>query len=271
MNFRLIQYLTKDIFLIVIAAWFFFYFTYTTSCCGFQFFALQTLNYIAIITIVNYILVPYLYDQKRYILFAIALILLLLVGVIILEGFLEPHATLEEAFSWFAIEHELPGLANAVLGFLALKVGKYYLLQNVHQGDDGKLSFGKKQHELLNLKAQEKTSISKDYIFIKSDKSFFKINIQDILFLKAEEDFVRIHTINKKYLQAGSLKSWQNQLPPSMFQRIHKSYIVNLEKIDKVAGNRIYINNEELPIGRSFKPNLLENIESRMIKKMPET
>ena len=267
MDKKLSDLLKNDLLLIGLAGLFFFSATYSMNCCGFSFFLLQTLNYLAILLIITYVLIPQLFSKKRYVLFGGSLIILILLGVIVLEGLLEPDATLEEALSWFAIEHEFPSLAISVFWFLVAKFGRDYFLETVLNKESGSplSALPNPPSNLENTPSVTNNSIQS--IFIKSDKAFFKVNVQDILFLKAEDDFVRIHTNDKKYLQAGSLKSWEEQLPSKSFHRIHKSFIIHLDKIDKIAGNRVYINSHEIPIGRSYKNQFLAVIEERMVVK----
>lgn len=91
------------------------------------------------------------------------------------------------------------------------------------------------------------------HFFVKVDKVFYKINLEDLLYIKSEKDFVRIFTKDQNYMVLQSLKYYENILPSNAFIRIHKSYLINLSKVEKVFGNRVLIANEELPIGRTYK------------------
>lgn len=266
MKKKLLTYLSNDLLLILLAGWFFFSSTYSAGCCSLSFFILQTLNYLAIIAVINYVLIPQLLITKKYLWFGVSVLALLLAGVLVLEGVIEPDASITEALSWFAIEHELPFLFNAVMGFGLLKIGQSWMVKNYLTEQKDFQTPIATQFD-TNEEAEKPQVNSNNFIFIKSDKSFFKVNIEDILYLKAEDDFVRVITAEKKYLQAGSLKMWEEQLPGDRFQRVHKSYVTNLEKITKIAGNRILIHNEEIPIGRAYKAGFLTSIEKNTISK----
>jgi DNA-binding LytR/AlgR family response regulator len=110
----------------------------------------------------------------------------------------------------------------------------------------------------LNIKAQKNS----DKIFVYSDKVFYNLNIIDILFVKAEADYVDIITESKNYLILDSLKNWNEKLKTHNFVQTHRSYIVNLDKINKICNKHIYFdNNQKSPIGSSFKKDLLLSIK----------
>ncbi len=122
-------------------------------------------------------------------------------------------------------------------------------------------SFERFHKAVLKALSQPNETRALDYLFIKSDKEFYKVEVADILFLKSDDNYVKIITSDKQHMQSGSLQSWTEQLPDG-FIRVHKSYMVNLSKVDKVAGNRVYINPHEIPIGRAYRDALLKRISS---------
>lgn len=95
-------------------------------------------------------------------------------------------------------------------------------------------------------------------IFIKSGYEYIKICLEDILYLKSDSDYTEIHLSDKKYLSSESLNHWLQVLAAFPFQRIHKSYIVHASKIEKIAGNRVFLApNHVLPIGRVYKEDFM--------------
>jgi len=90
-------------------------------------------------------------------------------------------------------------------------------------------------------------------IFLYSDKTIYKISIDDILYLKAEVDYVNVITKDSSILILDSLRNWEEKLSEFNFARTHRSYIVNIEKIDKLLGNHVYISSKAIPIGKVFK------------------
>jgi two-component system, LytTR family, response regulator LytT len=97
-------------------------------------------------------------------------------------------------------------------------------------------------------------------ISVKTDKRIYQITIDTILFVEACGDYVSIVCTDKKLVVHGTLKSWEEKLKASNFQKVHRTTIVNLQKIDHIEGNQIYIGQHKLPIAEPYKPQLLEKI-----------
>ncbi|MDN5204921.1 LytTR family DNA-binding domain-containing protein [Fulvivirgaceae bacterium BMA10] len=98
------------------------------------------------------------------------------------------------------------------------------------------------------------------YIFVKDGREILKIFFDRIICIKASGDFVELITLDKKYLIAYTMKYWEELLSPKNFCRVHKSYIINLQKIDKIYGNSIYMQDHTIPIGRSHRQAFFKRI-----------
>ena len=96
--------------------------------------------------------------------------------------------------------------------------------------------------------------------FVKDGNSLVKINVSDILFIRADDNYSRIFTIKKNYLLSKTLKSLEGKLPKEKFMRVHRSYIVNLNTIEKIKENTIFIHKHSLPISRSYMDALFQRI-----------
>lgn len=92
-----------------------------------------------------------------------------------------------------------------------------------------------------------------DFIFLKSDKKTIKIVFSDILYVEGLGDYIKIFTSSQKYISNLSMKKILSVLPSNNFYRIHKSFIVAIDKIESIEGNIIKINNVRLPIGNNFR------------------
>jgi len=96
-------------------------------------------------------------------------------------------------------------------------------------------------------------------IFVKSDKKIIKINFDEIQYVEAYGNYIKIFT-DKMILTPQTLNDFLEKLPAN-FVRIHKSYIINFNRLKLIDGNLLMLQNEtKLPIGKSFKNNLLERI-----------
>lgn len=89
----------------------------------------------------------------------------------------------------------------------------------------------------------------------------YKTTIEDILFLKAEVEYVKVVTTEREVLVLDSLQNWSEKLSQFNFMRTHRSYIINLDKIEKVSGNQIFILEKILPIGRIYKQDFLNALQ----------
>ena len=97
-------------------------------------------------------------------------------------------------------------------------------------------------------------------VSVKTDKRIYQIDIENILFIKTMGDYVTFYCIDKKLIVHGTLKSWEDKLKGSSFMKVHRSTIVNLQKIDHIEGNQIYIGQHKLAIAEPFKAQLLEKM-----------
>lgn len=98
-----------------------------------------------------------------------------------------------------------------------------------------------------------------DDIYVKVDSSLIKLTTKDILWLEAMGDYVSINTAEKKYMVYSTMKHMEEKLPES-FMRIHRSYIVNLNKISNIDDHVITINKNVLSVSRNYKDALLHRL-----------
>lgn len=98
-------------------------------------------------------------------------------------------------------------------------------------------------------------------IFIKEDKKYYQIKLKDILFIEAYGNYVKLHMVDKMIVSHQTLTSFTHNLPENQFIRIHKSFIVSIDKIELIEGNRIFLKNHKIPIGKMYKLNV-----NRLIK-----
>jgi len=108
------------------------------------------------------------------------------------------------------------------------------------------------QQEDVNPKGNE--------IFVKVNSVLEKIELPDILFIEGAVDYVYIHTSETRYLVNTSLNSILNKLPEKDFIRVHRSYIVRIDKIDSIDGDTIAVRDQLVKIGRSYKKEFMQRI-----------
>lgn len=101
-----------------------------------------------------------------------------------------------------------------------------------------------------------------DFIMVKTGYNTINVNLNDILYIEGLKDYIKIHTPGKTILTLNSLKRFQEILPESRFVRVHRSFIVALQKIDSIQRNRIVIGKTFLPIGENYKNAFKDTIAS---------
>ena len=108
----------------------------------------------------------------------------------------------------------------------------------------------------------EKNMPQADFLFVKSDKKTIKIKYSDIYFIEGLGDYIKIHLSDKKIVTNLSMKKISELLPENQFYRIHKSYIISIDKVESLEGNLIKLNNIKLPIGNSFRQDFIQLIRT---------
>ncbi len=96
-------------------------------------------------------------------------------------------------------------------------------------------------------------------IQLKSNKKIYKIHFDDILFIQSHNEYIMYHTkSNGKLMVYGTMKTLDSILPPSLFFRIHRSYIVNKNAIKYIEGNQVALENIKLPISETYKKKFID-------------
>jgi len=98
------------------------------------------------------------------------------------------------------------------------------------------------------------------YFFVKSNGKYEKILFGDLLFVEAADNYVLLHTSAKRFMVYDTLKNMESLLPAGEFMRVHKSFIVALNKVSTVEGNTLRIYNAEIPISRQLKEAVVQRI-----------
>jgi two-component system, LytTR family, response regulator len=100
-----------------------------------------------------------------------------------------------------------------------------------------------------------------NYIFVKSEYKLIRVNLDDILYIEALRDYIAIHTTGQeKIMSLESLKNMEDILPATHFMRVHKSFVVAINKIAFVERSRIVINKQYIPVGESYQAKFVGRI-----------
>lgn len=155
-------------------------------------------------------------------------------------------------------EYALEGYELNVVDYLSKPFAFDRFLRALNKAKDRINSTNKITNDLPKA-TESKTS---DFIFIKADKKTHKLSFKEIIYIEALGDYIKIHTSNNTIVTYMSLKKMEQILPYSLFPRIHKSYIISLEKLISIEGNMVDIANEKITIGASYRKDFFNLIKS---------
>ena len=107
--------------------------------------------------------------------------------------------------------------------------------------------------ELLASNSEEVQMDSNEFLFIRDSNIVRRLKIEDILYAEAMGDYVKLHTLQKFYAIHTTLKSMEERLPASKFLKVHRSFIVALNKIDTVRDGVLIVNSKPLPVADGYR------------------
>ncbi len=134
-----------------------------------------------------------------------------------------------------------------VIDFLAKPVPYGRFLQSINRVQE-RLEF----KQIENRKS--------DHIYLKSNNGYTRINFNEIIYIEAYSDYMNIHTEKDRFTALSTMKAIEERLPKDQFIRVHRSYIVHLDKINRMEDNMILLGEKLIPVSRSCKENLLKHM-----------
>jgi DNA-binding LytR/AlgR family response regulator len=156
-------------------------------------------------------------------------------------------------------EHALDGFALDVLDYLVKPFSFERFLKACNKAKD---------YHQLKMQADKNATAHENYFFVKCNGRIEKILYDELLFVEASLNYVTLHTVNGKMIVYLTIKGIMESLPANLFLKIHKSFIVNLQKIKSIEGNIIRIGNAEIPISQNYQDEVMKMIlKDRMLKR----
>ncbi len=107
---------------------------------------------------------------------------------------------------------------------------------------------------------QSRMFVSQEKLFIKVDARLMSIPVADICFVEAKADYVTIHTPEKRFTVYSTMKGIESKLPQNKFLRVHRSFIINLNKLDSVEDNTLVVGQVLVPIGVTYREKLMNSL-----------
>lgn len=126
------------------------------------------------------------------------------------------------------------------------------------------LTLEKQYNDPLLKRDNSKLPIQSEFLVVKDNKIYYKINYSEINYLESDGNYVKIHKDDGKYkMFRNTFKDMELQLPENSFLRVHKSYIVNINKVKAVEGNLLVLKTIKIPIGKSYTVSVKKKIISK--------
>ncbi|MEZ4981329.1 MAG: LytTR family DNA-binding domain-containing protein [Saprospiraceae bacterium] len=165
-----------------------------------------------------------------------------------------PMVVFTTAYSEFAVE----GFELNALDYLLKPISMDRFMRAVNKA--------KEQLELQKggSRNEEIVEMGKDFFFVKADKKLVRVSFSDIIYIEGLKDYVIIRQESGRVITLQTMKSLEEKLPANHFRRIHRSFIVNVDKINAVMGNMVEVmekgKEKHLPIGKNYRDDLLDYI-----------
>ena len=100
---------------------------------------------------------------------------------------------------------------------------------------------------------QQAKTTNDNSIYFRSDRKMIKVNLADILYIESIKDYIKVVGVSGTVITKQSISSVEEDLPKDMFIRIHRSYIVALNKIESYSNELVWLGKAELPISRMYR------------------
>jgi two-component system, LytTR family, response regulator LytT len=165
-----------------------------------------------------------------------------------------PVVIFTTAFSKYAIE----GFKLDIADYLLKPFTYEEFLTSVHKAERMIRSISKPAEDVLS---------NNEFLFLKSDYKIKRINFQNIFYIEGLKEYVKVYTMlsEKPILSLSSLKILETKLPADKFMRVHRSFIVNLEKIETIDRSRIVFGKKYIPIGEQYKEKFQEFLDKNFL------
>jgi DNA-binding LytR/AlgR family response regulator len=125
-------------------------------------------------------------------------------------------------------------------------------------------SVGKVLHSRIEPSITTQVAAQDSFIYFKVDKKMVKTRIADILYIESIKDYVKVRTADKEIITQQKISYLDESLPRQQFLRIHRSFIVNLDRIDAYTATDVEISKFKVPIGRNYKSDVMKVLSKQV-------
>ena len=110
---------------------------------------------------------------------------------------------------------------------------------------------------------EEQLYLKQDFIFIKDGNTFIKLHQADVVYMEAKDNYVKLFTQEKSYLIRCTLARIIDKMKKHFFVRIHRSFCINIDKVDSFTEHEVSVNDSKIPIGRNYKEEFINRFHLR--------
>ena len=175
-----------------------------------------------------------------------------------------PLVVFTTAYPNYAVE----GFELNALDYLLKPISLERFMKSVNKAAE-QLERQRKSRPAPSGSAEEGTQEAIDFLFVKADKKLVKVNFHEIIYIEGLKDYVIIRMDSQRVITLQTMKSLEDKLPAQKFMRIHRSYIVNVDKIYAIFGNMVEIlekgQPKHLPIGKNYRDELLDIVNKNRL------
>ena len=171
-----------------------------------------------------------------------------------------PHIIFTTAYRDYALQ----GYELNVVDYLLKPISFDRFLRAVNKIYQINASFQPEPTQFVNIDLQ---AYEDAFLYLKADKKMVKVLLSDILYIESLKDYVRVKTNNKTVTAYQRISYMEEKLPENKFMRVHRSYIIALDKVDAYCTPSVEIGEKEIPIGRNYRNAVLKALNMKNLLK----
>lgn len=161
-------------------------------------------------------------------------------------------------------EYALDGYEHNVVDYLLKPIAFDRFYKAAQKAQDLLCNISSQPSPMVESTAQV-NNFTHDFIFVKTEYKIQKIYLDDILFIEGLKDYISIYTKTERIITLQSMKKIDEALPDHLFVRVHKSYIIALDKIESIERSRILIGDKVIPVGDTYRDYFFKMIEDKNV------
>jgi DNA-binding LytR/AlgR family response regulator len=155
-------------------------------------------------------------------------------------------------------KHAIDGYQLGIIDYLLKPIPFERFFQGVSKAISEKTT----AQELL---VNPETTVLNEHIFLKTGSKIIRVPFQDLFYIEGFREYIKVHTSTHKHIVYQSLSKVLEALPADNFVRVHRSFIINVSKIESIDGNLIKIGNEEIPVSKSQRESFMTLINKNSL------